>query len=50
MLAAVALLRRAAACDRRDRAEMLDHVPAQSRVQVIRRPRYGCPVSEQAVR
>jgi len=23
-------------------AEMLDHVPAQFRVQVIRRPRYGC--------
>lgn len=25
-----------------DRSEMLDHVPAQFRVQVIRRPRYGC--------
>jgi transposase len=32
-----------------DRAEMLDHVPAQPRVQVIRRPRYGCLVCEQAV-
>jgi transposase len=32
-----------------DRAEMLDHVPAQFRVQVIRRPRYGCRVCEQAV-
>jgi ribosomal protein L34E len=32
-----------------DRAEMLDHVPAQLRVQVIRRPRYGCRVCEQAV-
>ena len=32
-----------------DRAEMLDHVPAQLRVQVIRRPRYGCRVYEQAV-
>jgi hypothetical protein len=25
-----------------DRSEMLDYVPAQIRVQVIRRPRYGC--------
>ena len=25
-----------------DRAEMLDYVPAQLRVRVIRRPRYGC--------
>jgi transposase len=32
-----------------DRAEMLDHVPAQVRVQVIRRPRYGCRVCEQAI-
>jgi transposase len=32
-----------------DRAEMLDHVPAQCRVQVIRRPRNGCRVCEQAV-
>jgi transposase len=32
-----------------DRAEMLDHVPAHLRVQVIRRPRYGCRVCEQAV-
>ena len=32
-----------------DRAEMLDHVPAQFRVQVIRRPRYGCRICEQAV-
>jgi hypothetical protein len=26
----------------KDRSEMLDYVPAQIRVQVIRRPRYGC--------
>ena len=32
-----------------DRVEMLDHVPDQFRVQVIRRPRYGCRVCEQAV-
>jgi transposase len=32
-----------------DRSEMLDHVPAQLRVRVIRRPRYGCRVCEQAV-
>ncbi len=32
-----------------DHAEMLDHVPAQLRVLVIRRPRYGCRVCEQAV-
>jgi transposase len=30
-------------------AEMLDHMPAQFQVQVIRRPRYGCRVCEQAV-
>jgi transposase len=33
-----------------DRAEMLDYVPAQIRVQVIRRPRYGCRACEGAVR
>jgi transposase len=27
---------------------MLHHVPAQLQVQVIRRPRYGCRVCEQA--
>ncbi len=32
-----------------DRAEMLDHAPAQLRVQVIRRPPYGCRVCEQVV-
>jgi transposase len=32
-----------------DRAEMLDYVPAQIRVQVIRRPRYGCRGCEGAV-
>jgi transposase len=32
-----------------DLSEMLDHMPAQFRVQVIRRPRYGCRVCEQAV-
>jgi transposase len=32
-----------------DRAEMLDYVPAQLRVQVIRRPRYGCRGCEGAV-
>jgi len=32
-----------------DQAEMLDYVPAQIRVQVIRRPRYGCRVCENAV-
>jgi transposase len=32
-----------------DRAEMLDYVPAQPRVKVIRRPRYGCRACEHAV-
>jgi transposase len=32
-----------------DRSEMLDYVPAQIRVQVIRRPRYGCRRCEGAV-
>jgi transposase len=32
-----------------DSAEMLDYVPAQLRVRVIRRPRYGCRVCEGAV-
>lgn len=32
-----------------DRSEMLDHLPAQLRVRVIRRPRYGCRICEQAV-
>jgi transposase len=32
-----------------DRAEMLDYVPAQLRVRVIRRPRYGCRACEAAV-
>jgi transposase IS66-like protein/transposase IS166 family protein len=32
-----------------DRAEMLDYVPAQIRVRVIRRPRYGCRACEGAV-
>ena len=32
-----------------DRAEMLDYLPAQLRVRVIRRPRYGCRACEQAV-
>ena len=32
-----------------DRSEMLDYVPAQLRVQVIRRPRYGCRTCEGAV-
>jgi transposase len=32
-----------------DRAEMLDYVPAQLRVRVIRRPRYGCRGCEEAV-
>ena len=32
-----------------DRAEMLDYVPAQVRVRVVRRPRYGCRACEEAV-
>jgi transposase len=32
-----------------DRAEMLDYVPAQFRVRLIRRPRYGCRACENAV-
>jgi transposase len=32
-----------------DRAEMLDYIPAQMRVRVIRRPRYGCRACESAV-
>jgi transposase len=32
-----------------DRAEMLDYVPAQLPVRVIRRPRYGCRGCEEAV-
>jgi transposase len=32
-----------------DRAEMLDYVPAQFQVRVIRRPRYGCRACENAV-
>jgi transposase len=32
-----------------DRAEMLDYVPAQFRVRVIRRPRYGCRGCAEAV-
>ena len=32
-----------------DRAEMLDYVPAQLRVRLMRRPRYGCRACEQAV-
>ena len=32
-----------------DRAEMLDYVPAQFRVRVIRRPRYGCRGCGEAV-
>lgn len=32
-----------------DRSEMLDYVPAQIRVQVIRRPRYGCRACAGAV-
>src|SRR3712207_3723786 len=32
-----------------DRSEMLDLVPAQLRVKVIRRPRYACRVCEEAV-
>lgn len=32
-----------------DVAEMLDHIPAQLRVKVIRRPRYGCRRCEGAV-
>jgi transposase len=32
-----------------DQAEMLDYVPAQLRVRVIRRPRYGCRACEEAV-
>src|SRR5918997_1181323 len=32
-----------------DTSEMLDIVPAQLRVKVIRRPRYGCRVCEEAV-
>src|SRR6202142_1814371 len=32
-----------------DQAEMLDYIPAQFRVRVIRRPRYGCRVCENAV-
>ncbi len=32
-----------------DQAEMLDYVPAQFRVRLIRRPRYGCRACENAV-
>ena len=32
-----------------DTSEMLDIVPAQLRVKVIRRPRYGCRACEEAV-
>ena len=32
-----------------DRAEMLDYLPAQLRVKLIGRPRYGCRACEQAV-
>jgi transposase len=32
-----------------DRAEMLDYIPAQFRVRVIRRPRYGCRACEEAM-
>ncbi len=32
-----------------DQAQMLDYVPAQFRVRLIRRPRYGCRVCENAV-
>ena len=32
-----------------DQAEMLDYVPAQLRVRLIRRPRYGCRACENAV-
>jgi transposase len=32
-----------------DRSEMLDVVPAQYRVKVIRRPRYGCRSCESSV-
>jgi transposase len=32
-----------------DQAEMLDYVPAQFRVRLIRRPRYGCRACESAV-
>jgi transposase len=32
-----------------DRAEMLDYIPAQLRVRLIRRPRYGCRTCEEAV-
>src|SRR3712207_7716384 len=32
-----------------DTSEMLDLVPAQLRVKVIRRPRYGCRACEEAV-
>jgi transposase len=32
-----------------DKAEMLDYVPAQLRVRVVRRPRYGCRACEEAV-
>jgi transposase len=32
-----------------DRAEMLDYVPAQFRVKLVRRPRYGCRGCEQAI-
>ncbi len=32
-----------------DSAEMLDYVPAQLRVRVIRRPRYGCRAREGAI-
>jgi zinc-finger binding domain of transposase IS66/Transposase C of IS166 homeodomain len=32
-----------------DQAEMLDYIPAQLRVRVIRRPRYGCRACENAI-
>jgi transposase len=46
---AMPLLWRHAARDRRRRSEMLDLVPAQLRVKVVCRPRYGCRTCEGAV-
>jgi transposase len=36
-------------CSGDDRSEMLDLVPAQSRVKVACRPRYGCRTSDGVV-
>jgi hypothetical protein len=45
----LSVLRRGDACDRRDRSQRLDVVPAQYQVIVTRRPKYACRSCEAAV-